>query len=208
MPGYKGLGLNTAIQSAQNLAWKLASVLRGQAGPELLMTYQTERHPVGQFAAHQSLTGPAAAALPPGAKSQLLSEQEELPLFYPIVGYRYRSTAVVSEDTCESKDELALVEGVELTGQPGTRVPHTWVERQGRRLSTLDLLDGRWILLSGAADGTWTQAAAMVTEQLGVELTAELVADSRDVIEVEVAFVFAPDVPVQADGQRRVVAAH
>ena|SRR5579859_5626027 len=83
MPGYKGLGLNTAVQSAQ----KLAAVIDGQAGPELLSTYQTERHPVGRFAAHQSLTGPADAELPEGVKSGLRPE-EDLPFFYPMVGYR------------------------------------------------------------------------------------------------------------------------
>ena len=61
MPAYKGLGANTAIQSAQNLAWKLAAVVRGDAAGELLATYQRERHPVGRFAAEQSLTGPGAA---------------------------------------------------------------------------------------------------------------------------------------------------
>src|SRR6266700_6298880 len=54
MPPYLGLGVNTAIQSAQNLAWKLAAVLKGQATPQLLETYQTERHPVGWLAAEQS----------------------------------------------------------------------------------------------------------------------------------------------------------
>src|SRR5215831_6919424 len=60
MPPYLGLGVNTAIGSAQNLAWKLAAVLKGQATAQLLATYQTERHPVGRLAAEQSLTGPAA----------------------------------------------------------------------------------------------------------------------------------------------------
>ena len=41
-----GTGMNTAIQSAHDLGWKLAWVLRGWAGPELLDTYETERRPV------------------------------------------------------------------------------------------------------------------------------------------------------------------
>ncbi len=41
-----GLGYNTAIEDAVNLAWKLAAVLRGQAGRALLQTYHAERHPV------------------------------------------------------------------------------------------------------------------------------------------------------------------
>jgi len=39
-------GMNTGIQDALNLAWKLAFVLRGDAAPGLLDTYQTERYPV------------------------------------------------------------------------------------------------------------------------------------------------------------------
>jgi hypothetical protein len=38
--------MNTGMQDALNLAWKLAFVLRGDAAPRLLDTYQTERHPV------------------------------------------------------------------------------------------------------------------------------------------------------------------
>jgi 2-polyprenyl-6-methoxyphenol hydroxylase-like FAD-dependent oxidoreductase len=43
-----GQGMNTGLQDAANLSWKLAAVLRGHAGPELLDTYQAERHPVGR----------------------------------------------------------------------------------------------------------------------------------------------------------------
>ena len=64
MPPFKAGGANTAIQSAHNLAWKLAAVVNGQAAPALLSTYQTERHPVGRFNARQSLTGPTVAVLP------------------------------------------------------------------------------------------------------------------------------------------------
>ncbi|MBZ9974104.1 MULTISPECIES: FAD-dependent monooxygenase [unclassified Mesorhizobium] len=41
-------GMNTGIQDALNLAWKLAFVLRGDAAPELLDSYQSERYPVEQ----------------------------------------------------------------------------------------------------------------------------------------------------------------
>lgn len=43
-----GQGLNTGVQEAYNLAWKLAMVLRGQADASLLDTYDAERVPVGQ----------------------------------------------------------------------------------------------------------------------------------------------------------------
>ncbi|MGY1497613.1 FAD-dependent oxidoreductase [Streptomyces sp. QTS52] len=42
-----GQGMNTGIQDAYNLAWKLASVIRGHAGQDLLDSYGAERVPVG-----------------------------------------------------------------------------------------------------------------------------------------------------------------
>jgi 2-polyprenyl-6-methoxyphenol hydroxylase-like FAD-dependent oxidoreductase len=42
-----GTGLNTAIQDGHDVGWKLAWVLRGWAGAELLDTYEAERRPVG-----------------------------------------------------------------------------------------------------------------------------------------------------------------
>ncbi|MFC7986271.1 FAD-dependent oxidoreductase [Streptomyces sp. NPDC057336] len=43
-----GQGMNTGIQEAYNLAWKLAQVEQGHAGPELLDSYSEERVPVGE----------------------------------------------------------------------------------------------------------------------------------------------------------------
>ena len=43
-----GLGLNSGIQDAQNLTWKLAAVLAGRAGPALLDSYELERRPVAR----------------------------------------------------------------------------------------------------------------------------------------------------------------
>jgi 2,4-dichlorophenol 6-monooxygenase len=43
-----GLGLNTSVQDAYNLCWKLALVLKGQAAPSLLDSYDTERAPVAK----------------------------------------------------------------------------------------------------------------------------------------------------------------
>ncbi len=47
-----GQGMNTGIQDAANLAWKLAYVLRGTANRSLLDSYERERRPV----AHQPVT--------------------------------------------------------------------------------------------------------------------------------------------------------
>ena len=42
-----GQGMNTGIQDAMNLGWKLAAAVHGAAPPWLLDSYQAERHPVG-----------------------------------------------------------------------------------------------------------------------------------------------------------------
>ncbi len=67
-PPSNGLGSNTSIQDSFNLAWKLAAVLNGQAGPALLDTYSQERAPVAKqivTRANQSIgeTGPIFDAL-------------------------------------------------------------------------------------------------------------------------------------------------
>ena len=57
MPPTGGWGGNTGIQDAHNLAWKLAFVLDGRAGPELLETYEEERHPIGELTASLTALG-------------------------------------------------------------------------------------------------------------------------------------------------------
>jgi 2,4-dichlorophenol 6-monooxygenase len=47
-PPSNGLGSNTSIQDAWNLAWKIAYVLKGRAGPSLLASYDAERSPVAK----------------------------------------------------------------------------------------------------------------------------------------------------------------
>lgn len=54
-PPNHGLGSNTCIQDAHNLAWKVAYVQRGWAGKELLSSYNDERQPVGQDVVTQSV---------------------------------------------------------------------------------------------------------------------------------------------------------
>lgn len=53
-PPAGGLGLNTGVADAHNLAWKLAAVLRGAAAPALLDTYELERRPVARRNCHYS----------------------------------------------------------------------------------------------------------------------------------------------------------
>lgn len=206
MPPKLGLGVNTAIASAQNLAWKLAAVLKGQASPDLLSTYQAERHPVGRLACEQSLVGPAATLLTKGSDDRLLPAEKRVPVFSLIAGYRYRSRAVLSEDAPtlagegrEGDGEIELLEKPDaVAGQPGTRVPHLWVERRGQRISTLDLLDGGFVLLAGPAGAPWQKAASNASGSLGITLSAYRVGADGELFDLDNAWQTRMGVP--ADG--------
>jgi putative polyketide hydroxylase len=181
MPPLKGGGANTAIASAHNLAWKIAAVLKGTAGTELLETYPAERHPVAGFAAHQSITGPSASFLPLGDNRPTLSAEEDLPLFYMVAGYKYRSAAVVTDEPAAlDPDVVQLVDGEELRGEPGTRVPHVWVRHDGARVSTLDLLGTDFTLFTGSAGAPWVSAADAVSAAFGVPIDVHSIGPDGD----------------------------
>jgi 2-polyprenyl-6-methoxyphenol hydroxylase-like FAD-dependent oxidoreductase len=55
-----GLGSNTCIQDAFNLAWKIAYVMEGKASKSILKSYNAERQPVGQIIVTRCLSPPHA----------------------------------------------------------------------------------------------------------------------------------------------------
>lgn len=55
-PPAGGFGLNSGVQDAQNLAWKMAAIVKGHAHDALLATYEPERRPVVERFAQQSVT--------------------------------------------------------------------------------------------------------------------------------------------------------
>jgi putative polyketide hydroxylase len=184
MPPFKAGGANTAIQSAHNLSWKLAAVINGAAEQPLLDTYHAERHPVGSFSARQSLTGPTLAALGLDREGPGLPTDEEVSMFNLLIGYRYRSTAVVPGDpVVDDPDALILVD--ELRGQPGTRVPHAWLRRGDQRISTLDLLGPGFTVLTGDGGARWCASADFASAALGVPVTAFRVGANSDIVDVE-----------------------
>jgi 3-(3-hydroxy-phenyl)propionate hydroxylase len=77
-----GQGLNTGVQDAVNLGWKLAQVVNGTSADDLLDTYHAERHPVAACVlqntmAQTALTrGDARTGALRGAMSELLNMDE------------------------------------------------------------------------------------------------------------------------------------
>ncbi|MFB6437427.1 FAD-dependent monooxygenase [Streptomyces sp. NPDC056411] len=182
-PPLGAFGLNTGIADAHNLAWKLAAVLSGQAGAGLLDSYAAERRPVGALALEQSLRRLADPRLhwdlsPRLAEARAAAGVLNAPLVH--MGYRYDSAAVIDpQPELPSPEDLTVA----LDGAPGSRLPHLWVERDGHRLSTLDLVGSRFTLLTGAGAGgdRWVRAAREAGERLGLELPAYRIGPGAEV---------------------------
>jgi 2-polyprenyl-6-methoxyphenol hydroxylase-like FAD-dependent oxidoreductase len=169
MPPNGGYGGNTGIHDAHNLAWKLALVLKGVAGPDLLATYDMERRPAATFTVEQAYTRYVTrSATYLGAKDfQPLANDFNIEL-----GYLYRSPAIVSEDDSDRGHEDPRVSA----GRPGSRAPHLWLERDGRPISTIDLFGPGFVVLAAPDGAAWAEAARSVAHGIeGLELEAHVV---------------------------------
>jgi 2-polyprenyl-6-methoxyphenol hydroxylase-like FAD-dependent oxidoreductase len=181
MPPNGGFGGNTGIHDGHNLAWKLALVLKGIAGPRLLTTYETERRPVGKFTVEQAYTRYVTrSATYLGAKDfQPLANDFNIEL-----GYIYRSPAIIAEDDVERGSE----DPRESQGRPGSRAPHLWMEKvgpsttlgAGQRISTLDLFGRGFVLLTTADGAAWVDASRAAARQFkGLDFDAHIIPSSE-----------------------------
>jgi 2-polyprenyl-6-methoxyphenol hydroxylase-like FAD-dependent oxidoreductase len=158
MPPTGGFGLNTGVQDAQNLAWKLAAVLRGEAGESLLDTYDAERRPVGLAVTHSSLLNALSMGRTARQEKAVLPRKEFLGEIGLVFGARYESAAVVGDGSAPAGGD-PILEYVP-SASPGCRAPHVWLTRGGERLSTLDLFGRGFVLLTAPQGAAWREAAA------------------------------------------------
>jgi 2-polyprenyl-6-methoxyphenol hydroxylase-like FAD-dependent oxidoreductase len=143
MPPYGGFGGNTGVQDAQNLAWKLAWVLKGAASPDLLDTYEQERRPVCDFTAEQAYSRYVTRTAPYLASKGFQPVEHDMNVE---LGYCYDGR--LHEHPNQSK------------ARPGTRAPHLWLDDGN---STLDLLGSEYVLLAGPQ---WTGEEAFHTHRI------------------------------------------
>jgi 2-polyprenyl-6-methoxyphenol hydroxylase-like FAD-dependent oxidoreductase len=164
MPPTGAFGGNTAILDGFYLAWKLAMVVKGEAGPRLLDSHTAERRPYSQFIAEQQYTF-YVERMQPDLDDGTLTPMAE-PFSMAFFGYRHISDAVV----LEPGDDGELLEP-EATGRPGSRAPHVLVRVDGREISTIELLGRGFVVLTGSQH--WVEEAS----SLG--LTSYLLEDSE-----------------------------
>jgi hypothetical protein len=157
MTPYAGKGANTGVQDVHNLAWKLRAVIAEGADEQLLATYQTERQEVGAFYAR--LSGDMAAS------DGLIDDQRLAGQGADLIGlpnYHYASEAIVGG--LSGNQEVHY-----FTGQPGTRLPHCWVD-EARQHSTLDWINGRFILIASGDPARWESTARQCAREPAVVL--------------------------------------
>jgi len=175
-PPTGGLGLNTGVQDAHNLAWKIAAVEAGWADDALLDTYGAERRPVAQENADVSLQnamrmsevyqalasepvdGDGVATPGDAVRTAIAHQAEHFDMLGLQLGFAYESGAIAVERNGKPARAGSVREYVP-DGRPGARVPHAWVTRAGTRLSSLDLFAyDRFTLVAGPAGHAWEAA--------------------------------------------------
>jgi len=176
-PPAGGFGANTGIHDAHNLAWKIAAVLNGTAAEQLLETYDAERRRVGAAMAHQAMVRNRV-------RHGHADDETRAAMVDDIIitlGYRYQSDAITGGDD----DAPVLSPHLELTGQPGTRAPHVWLDRDGERISTIDLFSREFVLLAGRSDAGWAEASERAAKQYCTPVRVHVVADDGDLVPVD-----------------------
>jgi hypothetical protein len=184
-----GLGMNTGIQDAFNLGWKLAAMIRGWGGPRLLESYESERRPIAvrntNRAADSYLNARDAFMVDPRideegpegerVRAEWTPKVRAAGLHQHSIAGAQLDPAYVGSPICATPDP-AEDNPDKLTYRPsagpGHRAPHAWMA-DGR--STLDLADPNgFVLLDFGGNAVPLISAAGLR---GVPLTTKRIRD-------------------------------
>jgi hypothetical protein len=171
-PPNGGYGMNSGIQDAHNLAWKLAFVLTGRANPRLLDSYESERRPVAESNADFSLHNASRfvqcdEALRSGNADRIdfwiRDSDNHIHSIGQSLGFVYEDGAVIPDGTGK---HVMRARWYEPTDRPGARFPHLWLDL-ARRHTTLDWFDREFVLVAGPKADAWVEAARKVSGRNG-----------------------------------------
>jgi len=189
-----GLGMNTGVGDAIDLAWKLAATLQGWGGPQLLPSYEIERRPVGE----QNVAASRFATMgrrkwraayrpnirddtPEGAETRAnlariadVEQRKSNEMIGAELGYRYSGSPLIWPEPGEGP-ALDVMDYVPTTW-PGARLPHAWLE-DGTALQ--DRLGGGYTLLCLGGTRTETAPLEQAFAALKAPLSVMTVGDQR-----------------------------
>lgn len=188
-----GFGMNTGIDDAANLAWKLAAALQGWGGPHLLATYESERLPIAirntgaarllaknigeiDVSAELEADNAAGEAARMKAGAYLSTFGEEFASIGVQLGARYDGSPIVAGDEAPPPDDFARYTP---SATPGGRAPHAWLGT-GRGIgdSLFDRFGAGFTLLRLGANAPETGAFADAAARMNMPLTQLAIPDA------------------------------
>jgi hypothetical protein len=189
-----GLGMNTGVGDAVDLAWKLAATLQGWGGPHLLASYETERRQVGErnVAASRFATlgrRKWRAAYRPnirddtvdGAESRAslaaiaeVEQRKSNEMIGAELGYRYVDSPLTWPEPGDGPGHDAM--NYVPTTSPGARIPHAWI-KDGAALH--DHLGPGYTLLRLGGTGVDPTPLQRAFAELNAPLAVMTVGDER-----------------------------
>jgi 2-polyprenyl-6-methoxyphenol hydroxylase-like FAD-dependent oxidoreductase len=184
-PPTGGFGLNSGVQDAHNLAWKLVYVLRGLASEKLLDSYDVERRPVAQSNADFSYGNMIRFrriddAVRSGNEDRIRfwvnDLDNHLHSIGQALGFSYEEGAVIPDGT-PSGGHLTRV--YTPTDRPGGRFPHLWLDMTRKR-STLDWFDKDFTVVAGPLGDAWLEAGRDIAEKSGLPINVQKLPNAHD----------------------------
>jgi putative polyketide hydroxylase len=180
MPPAGGLGLNTGLQDAQNLAWRLAAVVNGSS-LSLLDDYDRERRPEAT-----RVVDAAVGNYNQGAQIDRIWNKPQLGLS---LGTQYEAGSFIADAAAPAREYP--YHDYAPSGRPGGRAPHFWLD-EAAGLSVLDLFGRNFVLLvewsdapvGVTADRLQAEGAPIACCVLGERLTEDGLANWRRLYEV------------------------
>jgi 2-polyprenyl-6-methoxyphenol hydroxylase-like FAD-dependent oxidoreductase len=201
-----GFGMNTGADDAANLAWKLAAMVQGWGGSNLVASYEAERKPIAMRntgAARQLSKNIGALTIPPaleqnspaGAQARrelgaLLSTYgEQYGSIGVQLGARYDGSPIVAENGAPPADDFI---NYTPSSVPGGRAPHFWLDDgRGFGSSLFDRLGTGFTLLR--LGGNAPSGLALVQAAAGAGIPCDLLdcpdGDARDLYGCDLALI-------------------
>ena len=163
---FSGSGMNLGVQDAANLAWKLAAVLQGHAGPGLLASYEEERRPVALWNVEEDRRNVSTVRDDKGWRRWSVELPRRRAKDGLLLGYRYRSRAVLPDD--DPRPPEPDYTHYEPSTRPGDRAPHCWLD--DHETSTIDLHRDGFALVGPLP--IWAEHAAAAAAALDLPVAA------------------------------------
>ena len=165
IPPIGGFGGNTALQDGAELAWRLADVVGGVAGPGIIDDFSEERRAFARFISEQAHALYVRRLAPALADD---SVSPEVPYQNGVFGFRYPTGTFVGE-AADGNTEPTSLEPASLDGRPGMRAPHRLFHAPTGPVATHDLIGYQYTLLAGPSGGPWRDAMRDIARDLGLD---------------------------------------